>query len=85
VGCDDKLIVNVVKNKFFSQYLPVNSSFYKSPYELTPLKQKLIFKKAVFKKGDRLRGRLKIQFINQHPGAKVKFLTLEGPFDCIVQ
>jgi hypothetical protein len=85
VGCDDKLIVNVVKNKFFTQYLPVNSSIYESPYELIPLKQKLILKKPVFRKGDRLRGRLKIQFVNHHPEAKVKFLTLEGPFDCIVQ
>ena len=85
VGRDDKLIVNVVKNKFFTQYLPVNSSIYESPYELIPLKQKLILKKPVFRKGDRLRGRLKIQFVNHHPEAKVKFLTLEGPFDCIVQ
>jgi hypothetical protein len=85
VGRDDKLIVNIVKNKFFTQYLPVNSPIYESPYELMPLKQKLILKKTSFQKGDRLKGRLKIQFINQHPEAKVKFLTLEGPFDCIVQ
>ena len=45
VGCDDKLIVNIVKNKFFTQYLPFNSSIYESPYKLTPLKQKLILKK----------------------------------------
>ena len=45
VGCDDKWIVNIVKNKFFTQYLPFNSSIYDSQSKLPPLKQKLLLTK----------------------------------------
>lgn len=84
-GYHDKIIIYILKGKFYIEYLPSKSSSYKSPFSLVVKSQKLIFKKIVTHKGERLMGELRIEYFDQNPEAKIKILTFAGPFDCTVQ
>ena len=81
----DKIIIYITKGKFYIEYLPFKSSSYESPFSLVVNSQKLILKKIVTRKGERIMGELRIEYFNQIPEAKIKILTFAGPFDCTVQ
>jgi hypothetical protein len=82
----DKLFLYIVKDKFYSVYMPCDSHWWGSPYKSLVIKrQALTLKKMVTAKGERLMGILTILYTDENPKSKVKLLNLTGPFDCIVQ
>lgn len=88
-GYRDRIIIHIIKNRFFSTYVwakpPPNYSVNPSYSSLILKEQQLILKKPVAKIGDRMMGEIKVNFLNKNFNSKNKILSFNGPLDCIIK
>ncbi len=77
----DKMLLHIVKNHFYAEYVYTS----KSSYHLILKSQKLILKKSGYKSGERISGELSIQFTNELKISKTSPISFNGPFDSIVE
>jgi hypothetical protein len=78
----DRLTIHIIKGRFYAEYIYTN----KSKYRLRVVKQELILKRDTRKRGDRLRGQLTVQCVNDMINDRYpKMVTFKGPFDAVIQ